>query len=83
MTSQTQKTSNVGLTYGVIGGLAMVVFTLCLYLAGVQTFGNWMLGLVGYAIIIAIASMAASKQKSRKAAISISVPHSKQCSWCL
>lgn len=63
MTSQTVKSSNTGLLYGTIGGLAMIVFTLCLYLAGVQAFGNMMLGLLGYAIIITVAVLAASKQK--------------------
>ena len=66
MTSPNQTRSNVGLTYGLIGGIAMIIYTLCLYLAGVQTFMH--LGLIysSYALITLIAVLAGLKQKKLK-----------------
>lgn len=63
MTSPNQTGSKVGLTYGLIGGIAMIIYTLCLYMAGIETFMNFALAFLVYAIIIAIAVMAGLKQK--------------------
>ncbi|MGN6421310.1 MAG: DUF4199 domain-containing protein [Pseudobacter sp.] len=63
MTSPNQTGSKVGLTYGLIGGIAMIIYTLCLYMAGIETFMNFALAFLVYAIIIAIAVMAGIKQK--------------------
>ncbi|RZS75918.1 DUF4199 domain-containing protein [Pseudobacter ginsenosidimutans] len=65
MTSPTGTTakSNVGLTYGLIGGIAMIVYTLCLYLVGIQAFMNFGLAFLVYGIIIFIAVLAGLKQK--------------------
>ncbi len=59
---ETKKT-NVGLTYGLICGLASVVFGLVLYLGGVKWFVN-PIAYFGFAIPIIIAVLAGLKQKS-------------------
>jgi len=66
MTSQTVTRSNVGMTYGLIAGLAMIVLSLCLYLAGVKIFTNMTLGLIGYLVIILLAVMAGMKQRNQQ-----------------
>lgn len=62
----TPAKSNVGLTYGLIGGIAMIVYTLCLYLAGIQIFMNMALSLLAYGIIIAIATMAGLRHRKQQ-----------------
>src|ERR1700720_253643 len=52
------KKRSIGLTYGVITGLVMIVFTTILYLAGVQTFIGGV-AYLGYAIMIGLATAAA------------------------
>lgn len=58
---ETKKT-NVGLTYGLICGLASVVFGLVLYLGGVKWFVN-PIAYFGFLIPIIIAVLAGLKQK--------------------
>jgi hypothetical protein len=61
--TETRANANVGLTYGLIGGIAMIVYTLCLYLAGIESFMNFGLAFLVYAIIITIAVLAGVKQR--------------------
>jgi hypothetical protein len=56
------RKSNTGLTYGLIGGLALSVFLLVLYLVGTSAFMSpaaW----IGYIVIIAIAVLAGVRQR--------------------
>lgn len=65
MTSPTGKRSNVGMIYGLIGGIACIIFSLCLYLAGPESFTNMGVGLGMYAVIITIAVLAGLAQKKQ------------------
>lgn len=56
------KKSNVGVTYGLISGLASVLFSLVLYLGGVKWFVH-PVAYTGFAIPIIIAVLAGLKQK--------------------
>lgn len=58
---ETKKT-NVGLTYGLISGLASVVFSLLLYLNGAKAFVS-PIAYLGFLIPIAIGVLAGLKQK--------------------
>lgn len=41
------------ITIGIYGGLALVIFTLLIYLAGVETMANWWVGLMVFPVMIA------------------------------
>lgn len=56
------KTSNTGLTYGLIAGLAVVVLSLLLYTGGVDMFLS-PVAYLGYVIMIVFAVLAAKKDK--------------------
>jgi hypothetical protein len=56
------KTSNTGLTYGLISGLAVVVITLFLYTGGVETFLS-PVAYLAYVVMIVFAVLAARKDK--------------------
>lgn len=56
------KKTNIGITYGLISGLASVIFTLLLYLNGAKAFVSPMAWL-GFAIPIVIGILAGIKQK--------------------
>ncbi len=58
---ETKKT-NTGLTYGLIAGLALVVFTLILYVIGVESFLG-PLAWLSYVIIIVVAILAGLRQR--------------------
>lgn len=58
----TTKSSNPGLLYGLLGGLAMSVFLLLLYLGGVEYFMS-AIAWLGYCIIITIAILGGLRQK--------------------
>lgn len=57
-----KKSTNVGLTYGIISGLASVVFSLVLYLGGVKWFVH-PVAYLGFVIPIVVAVLAGIKQK--------------------
>jgi hypothetical protein len=57
-----EKRKNVGLTYGLIGGLALSVYFILMYLGGVEFFMG-PLSWLGYVIIIVIAVLAGLKQR--------------------
>ncbi|HTN05773.1 DUF4199 domain-containing protein [Agriterribacter sp.] len=57
-----KKRTDVGLTYGLISGLASVIFGLMLYLGGVKWFVH-PIAYAGFVIPIAIAVLAGLKQK--------------------
>ena len=57
-----KKRTEVGFTYGLISGLASVIFSLLLYLGGVKWFVN-PIAYAGFLIPIAIAVLAGLKQK--------------------
>ncbi|MGN6492621.1 MAG: DUF4199 domain-containing protein, partial [Agriterribacter sp.] len=59
---ETTKKTNVGLTYGLVCGLASVVFGLILYLGGVKWFVS-PIAYLGFLIPIVIAVLAGQKQK--------------------
>ena len=61
---ETKKT-NIGVTYGLISGLASVVFTLMLYLAGAKWFTN-PVAYCAYIIPIIVAILAGLKQKKHE-----------------
>lgn len=61
---ETQKT-NIGFTYGLISGLASVIFSLLLYLGGVKWFVN-PVAYIGFLIPIIIAVLAAVKLKKQQ-----------------
>ncbi len=56
------KTSNTGLTYGLISGLAVVVITLFLYTGGVEMFLS-PVAYLAYVVMIVFAVVAARKDK--------------------
>lgn len=56
------KQKNVGLTYGVISGLASVIFSLVLYLGGIKWFVS-PVAYLGFVVPIIIAVLAGIKQK--------------------
>src|SRR5690606_14592908 len=56
------KTSNIGLSYGFIAGLLLIVFTLVLYLMGVEAFMS-PISFLAYLIIIVLAILAGLKQR--------------------
>ncbi len=58
----TPRKKNIGFTYGLIGGLILVVYLLLLYLGGVSYFLG-ALGWLGAVFIIGLAVMAGIKQK--------------------
>ena len=57
-----KKRTDVGLTYGLISGLASVIFSLLLYLGGVKWFVN-PIAYAGFLIPIIIAVLVGIKQK--------------------
>jgi hypothetical protein len=61
--TETRANTNVGLTYGLIGGIAMIVYTLCLYLAGIEIFMSIPLSFLAYGLMITIAVLAGLKQR--------------------
>lgn len=62
METTTHRTSNIGLTYGLITGLAICVITLLQYLGGIETYMS-PIGFLTYIILIVMAVIAAQKQK--------------------
>ena len=56
------KKSNVGVTYGLICGLASIIFGLILYMGGVKMFVN-PIAYLGFVIPIVIATLGGLKQK--------------------
>lgn len=57
-----EKKSNIGMTYGLMAGLALVVFLVLMYLGGIEAFlspAAWL----GYVIIITFAVLAGLKQR--------------------
>ena len=58
-----QTKTNTGLVYGVICGVAVIAFTILLYVAGVEWYTS-PLAYVGFAIPIVIGFMGAYKQRS-------------------
>ncbi|PVD53003.1 hypothetical protein DC498_06450 [Terrimonas sp.] len=56
------KSTNIGMTYGLISGLASVIFGLLLYLNGAKSFVS-PIAWLGFAIPIVVAVLAAAKQK--------------------
>jgi hypothetical protein len=57
-----RKTSNIGLTYGLITGLIICLITLVQYLGGLKTYLN-PVGFLSYILIIVMAVLAGNKQK--------------------
>ncbi|WEK34590.1 MAG: DUF4199 domain-containing protein [Candidatus Pseudobacter hemicellulosilyticus] len=60
-TPATQK--NIGLTYGLIGGLVSAVSVLVFYLGGVSLFLNWALNWIPIVIVIVLAVLAGVQQR--------------------
>lgn len=58
----TKRTTDIGLIYGLINGVAGIALTLLLYVGGVQWFTS-PVAYLGYAIPIVIACLGASRQK--------------------
>lgn len=57
-----KKSSNIGLVYGLLAGLSLIVFLLIMYLTGIDSFlspAAWL----GYVIIITFAVLAGLKQR--------------------
>ncbi len=60
-----KKKNSIGVTYGLISGLASVIFSLMLYLGGVKWFVN-PVAYIGFLIPIVIAVLAALKLKKQE-----------------
>ena len=58
----TTRSSNIGLTYGLITGLIVCIITLLQYLGGITTYLS-PIGFVVYLVLIVIAVLAGLKQK--------------------
>ncbi|WP_315814306.1 DUF4199 domain-containing protein [Paraflavitalea speifideaquila] len=62
METTSKNNSSVGWVYGLIAGLAMVVFTLLMYIGGVEAYMGSQ-AYLGYLVIIAIAVLGGLRQK--------------------
>lgn len=64
MTSQPERRSKIGMTYGLIGGIVLIVHTLSLYLfGGAKSFTSASLSLIMYVLITVVAVLAGLAQK--------------------
>lgn len=57
-----EEKKNIGLTYGLIAAAALVAYTTVLYLGGIKMYMSGV-AYIGYVIVIAMAVIAAQKQK--------------------
>lgn len=62
METTANRTSNTGLAYGLIAGLAICLITLVQYLGGLKTYMS-PIGFLTYILLVVIAVIAAQKQK--------------------
>ena len=62
METTTNRTTNIGLTYGLITGLAICLITLVQYLGGLKTYMS-PIGFLTYILLVVMAVVAAQKQK--------------------
>ena len=62
------KTSNTmnktPLQYGLIGGISLVIFTLILYISGMETYTNWLLQILSFVIVIVFMIVGGLKVRS-------------------
>ncbi len=57
---------NIGMTYGLIAGLIMIVITLVQYIGGLKLFMSPIMGSVSYLVLITVAVLAALKLRKQQ-----------------